>query len=92
MDDAGSDARRPRLPLEAEMAFFEAHRAAWIEEGREEQWVAVKDADVLGFFDSMTDAYAAGVIRLGIQPFLIKQVLREDPIVRIPRARLPRRE
>lgn len=92
MSEPEPNGGRPRLPLEAEMVFFEEHRALWIQQGHEEQWVAVKGRDFLGFFDSMTDAYAAGVIRIGNEPFLIKQVLREDPIAIVQRARLPHRE
>lgn len=91
MSNQDSESERPHLLLEAEVAFYETQRARWIEQGHAEQWVAVKGTDVLGFFASMGDAYAAGVTKLGSEPFLIKQVVAEDPIAIIKRAELRKR-
>lgn len=82
---------RPHLALEAEVAYFDANRERWIAEGHDLRWIAMKGETVFGFFDSMTDAYAAGVSKLGSDPFLVKQVRREDPLVIIKRAGLRKR-
>ena len=81
----------PQLALEAEVAFFNANRERWIAEGFDLRWVSLKGKTVFGFYDSMADAYAAGVSKLGSEPFLVRQVRREDPTVIIKRSDLRKR-
>jgi hypothetical protein len=85
MSSASDQPERPHLALEAEVAFFEAHRARWIAEGHEGQWAAIQGDRLLGFFGSMTDAYALGVRAFGSEPFLIKEVRARDPIAIVKR-------
>lgn len=90
-DDNNKQPERPHLALEAEVAYFNANRERWIAEGEDMRWLAMKGQTVFGFYDSMTDAYAAGVSKVGSEPFLVKQVRREDPVVIIKRSDLRKR-
>jgi hypothetical protein len=75
------------LPLTAEVAYFHRHRAEWIAEGRLGKWVVLKGEEVLGFFASFAEAYAAGSARFGPGPFLVKCVQEKDDVAIIKRTR-----
>lgn len=64
------------MPLEAEMAFFEAHRTEWLQD-HEGEFALIKESDCT-FFKSDAQAYEAGIDKWGEVPMLIKQVLPED--------------
>ncbi len=70
-------------PLATELAYFEEHRAEFLEKARG-KFALIKGQKDYGFYDSAENAYKAGVERFGVEPFLIKQVLREDQIHEIP--------
>jgi hypothetical protein len=89
--DDDKDAGRPALALEAEVAFFNAHRDQWIASGQDMRWVAIKGQQVVGFYDSMAVAYSAGVAVFSSAPFLVRQVRREDPTAIIKRVDLRKR-
>ncbi len=63
--------------LERERAFYTAHEAEWMatHPGR---FVVVKDERLLGAFDSMEEALAAGAAAFGRQSFLVRR-LGEKP-------------
>ena len=69
--------------LEREQAFFEEHRAEWLEH-HEGKFALIHGTELAGFYDTDEKAYEEGVDRWGVVPFLIKRVLREDPIEHIP--------
>ncbi len=69
--------------LEQELAYFEAHRAQWLIE-HPGKFVLIKGSDFVGAFDTPENAYKAGLERFGNTPFLIKQVLAQDPIAHAP--------
>jgi len=66
--------------LAAELDFYAAHKAEWLEE-HSGKYVVVQDRNVLGFYPSFEDAFRAGVGALGItRDFLVKQVLEHEPV------------
>ena len=69
--------------FEAEARCFESHRQQWIREGHLEQWVALRDHELLGFFRDPFEAWRTGVERWGAWDLFVKQVLHEDPEYRI---------
>lgn len=62
-----------------DLDFFERHKCAWIGEGHEGRWVAIANQKLLGFNDTFEGALAAA-IAIGSEPFLVKQLLPEEPV------------
>lgn len=71
------------MVLEIESQFFERHRVEWLEH-HQGKFALIRGEHAEGFFDTAETAYEAGVGVWGNQPFLIKQVLPEDPIEQLP--------
>jgi len=69
--------------LREELAFYETMKAEWLL-AHEGKFVLIKGKQLLGFFDTQEQAYSEGLKRLGNKPFLIKQVVKEEPIQTIP--------
>lgn len=69
--------------LDAELRYFEDHLAGWLEHHRGKH-VAVRDGEEAGFFDTSENAYRAALRLWGNVPMLIKQVLEQEPVERIP--------
>lgn len=69
-----------------ELAFFDQNRRHWVEEGHEGEWAVVHDEALLGFFDSLEDAYRQGAQRYGRGDFLVKEVTLTDRVEKIQRA------
>lgn len=67
--------------LTTELDYFESRRAEWLEH-HADKFALVNGSAVHDFFDSWENAYAAGVEEFGVVPFLVKQVLKEDPMLR----------
>jgi hypothetical protein len=61
--------------LDAEIMFFEDHRAAWLA-AHEGEWAVVR-AGAVKFFKTELDAYAWGRQNFGMEAFLLRQVLHE---------------
>jgi hypothetical protein len=69
------------FPLVDEVNTFEAHLPLWAD--REVQFVLIKGRDVLGFYPRHDDAVEAGYDRVGCGPFLVKQILVNEPIYQL---------
>lgn len=69
--------------LRDEIAFFESKRAELLL-AHEGKFALVKGSDLVGIYDDQAAAYKEGLTRFGNQPFLIKQVARQDPVQSIP--------
>lgn len=66
-----------------ELETFEAKRddLVQIAEGK---FALIKGPEVIGFFDTQDSAYEEGARLFGNEPFLIKEIRREDPLIDIP--------
>lgn len=71
------------MELREELAFFEANRASWLAEHKG-KFALIKGSTLVGVFDTAENAYVEGVQRFGNVPFLIKQILEEEPVVHLP--------
>jgi len=71
------------FPLAEEVATYEAHLPGWAD--REGQFVLIKGRDVLGFYPSYEEALEAGYDQLGLGPFVVKQILADEPIYNLGR-------
>ena len=71
------------MELQKELDFFQANRPKWLQEYKG-KFALIKGTELIGTFDTAENAYVAGVERFGNVPFLIKQVLEEEPVGHIP--------
>ena len=70
----------PQARLAVETALYEANKSVWLHEHRNE-FVVVKDEEVLGFFSEFHEAYQRGVEKYGIDSdFLVKRVVPQEPV------------
>ncbi len=65
--------------LNREGQLFEEHLDEWRRTHLGE-FVLIKDGDVLGFFPTVDQAFAAGTQRFGLQPFFVKQIVPRDVV------------
>lgn len=72
-----------KIALEEELSFFESKREEWVKiyEGK---YALVKGSSLIDTFTTLDEAYQKGVELFGITPFLIKIVLEQDKIEKIP--------
>ena len=70
-------------PLKEELEFFQEHRAEWLEH-YESKFVLVRNKKMIDTFTTMKEAFNEGVKRFGAKPFLIKQILKDEPTQEIP--------
>lgn len=76
--------RRSAMALEKELSFFQSIRQRLIDERHEGKFALIKGEELIGTFDDPETAYSLAVSRFGREPFLIKQVLREEPTEQLP--------
>lgn len=69
--------------FEQELAFYNRNRAEFLSK-YEWKHLLIKGDELVGVFDNPEDAYSEGLRRFGNTPFLIKHVLREERVERIP--------
>lgn len=71
------------MELETEFQYFDKNREKFLAVA-DGQFAVIKGEVLLGFFGSEEEAYKAAMKKCGLEPFLIKEVLPEDPIEQIP--------
>lgn len=70
----------PTKPIfERENAYFEKNRAIWLNEGHEGQIAVIKGEELLGFYDTQEEAFAAGEKRF-TESFMVREVKRDDEV------------
>jgi len=79
----GSIIEEMALELEQERAFYDAHEAEWAatHPGR---FVVVKGSSLLGVYESMEQALAAGAASFGLASFLVRKLGERQVEVNIP--------
>jgi hypothetical protein len=70
---------RVGMPLERELSVYEANLMDLL--ANEGKYVLIAGDDISGTFDSYEDALTAGYDRYGLEPFLVKQINRAEPIL-----------
>jgi hypothetical protein len=69
--------------LERERAFYVAHEAEWAT-AHPGRFVVVKGESLLGAFDSIEEALAAGAATFGLESFLVRKLGEKQTEVNIP--------
>ena len=70
----------PPIRLNVESALYEAHKAEWLK-SHSEEFVVIKESQILGFFSNFHTAYSAGVEKFGMGvDFLVKRVVPQEPV------------
>jgi len=72
--------------LVRELAYFDQNRGKWVEEDHQGEWAVIHEEALVGFFDSLEDAYSEGAQRFGREDFLAKEVTLRDRVEEIQRA------
>ena len=71
------------FPLQEEIAFYEENLDEWLEHYYG-LIVLVKGRKLINVFKNQEDALLSAAKQFGIGPYLIRQVLKEQPIISIP--------
>ncbi len=66
--------------LDIELRYFEEHRQEWFQSDPH-RFALIDGTTLYGFYDTWRDAYEAGIIKIGLGSFLIKQVLLVDEVL-----------
>ncbi len=69
--------------LKKELKFFERNKSRFIKK-YPGQYVLIKDNNLQGSYSTEEEAYKAGIEKFGNTPFMIRQVLKDEPIYAIP--------
>jgi len=72
-----------RTVLMPELAYFEQHKAEYLE-AFPSLFVLIKDEQMMGPFPSAEAAYTTGINTFGMTAFLVKQVLEHEPVAYVP--------
>ena len=70
----------PPIRLSTEIELYETRKSEWLQSHRDE-FVVVKDKELLGFFPNFYEAYLAGAKKYGMSAdFLVKRVVSQEPL------------
>jgi hypothetical protein len=71
------------MALEIELQYFERQKTDWLKT-HAGKFVLIKGEQLSGVFDSDAAAFQAGVALFGAEPFLVKQVVDNEPVQQFP--------
>ena len=77
MDETAAEA------LKTELEFFESQRDALLETHRG-QFALISGREIVGVYTTESEAYEAGLEKLGNKPFLIREIREEDRTFQAP--------
>lgn len=69
--------------FEEEWAFFEKNRDEYLARFKG-LFLLIKGTELFGAFPTAHAAYVEGLRRFGLEPFVVKQVLEQEPIAFVP--------
>jgi hypothetical protein len=75
------------MALEKELDTYKANLTDWTE--HEGKFVLIHGTDVVDFYSTYEDAIKVGYARFGLEPFLVKQVSRMEPVQFVSRLTAP---
>ncbi len=67
-----------------ELATYDRELPRLLAEGAEGRWVLIKDSAVVGTWDTFDAAIQVAYDRFGHVPFLVQQVLVQEPVAQQP--------
>ncbi len=70
-------------PLDQEIRFYNDTLIDWLTRFRD-RFVLVKGGELIGVYNTNSEALAEGARRFGLQSFLVRQVQEQQPDVYIP--------
>jgi|SRR6516225_8389593 hypothetical protein len=73
----------PDSPTANEWNLYRREVGRLLAEGHENRWVLIKGQEIIGIWDTEADARAVALQKYLMQPCLIQQVRRREPIVRM---------
>jgi hypothetical protein len=73
----------PGSPIACEWDVYRREVGRLLEEGNESRWVLIKGDQIIGIWESETDAQAVALQKYLMQPCLIQQVRSREPLVRM---------
>jgi hypothetical protein len=76
------------MPLENERETYERNRPALLAQHRG-SYALIKGEEIVGVFPDAESALREGVGRFGMEPFLVKQILDQEPLATAPAFSLP---
>jgi hypothetical protein len=68
----------PAMALERELAVYNEHLIDLL--ANEGKYILIRNEEISGPFETYDDALEAGYAKYGLVPFLVKQILRVEPI------------
>jgi hypothetical protein len=74
---------KPGDTFEEEWETYRVNVGQWLTDGLEGKHVLIKGTEVLGFWNSREEALFEGYTRFPAQPFLVRQILAREPLLRI---------
>ena len=74
---------RPNSPLYNEWALYREEVGRLLAEGHEGRFVLIKGKQIVGIWDTRSDAKAVALRKYLMQPCLIQQVRSREPVVRV---------
>ncbi|HTU21509.1 MAG TPA: hypothetical protein VMG10_25955 [Gemmataceae bacterium] len=77
------------MTLERESATYQRELDRLIREGEAGRFALIRDAEIISVWDTYGDAIQAGYDRFGLEPFMVKQILRHERPVVITRFLVP---
>jgi hypothetical protein len=90
-DPLHATARRPPdSPLTTEWNFYRRIIGRLLAEGHEGKWLLIKNEEIVGIWDTEAEANTVRLERFLMQPVLMKQILSQEPVLRIGYNRLCR--
>lgn len=66
------------MAFEHELSIYQAHILEFLES--EGQYVVIRGDDIAGPFETYEAALDAGYTKHGLEPFLVKQIFRVEPV------------
>ncbi len=69
--------------LEKERQFYAANSKEWVQ-AHPGKFVLVKDETLVGVFNTIDEALAAGASKYGLSSFLVRQLGQDEQVVTIP--------
>ena len=79
----------PTSPLCREWNTYRREISRLLADGHEGKFVLIKDETIVGLFDTWDEARQAGLQRYLLKPFLVHQVQRREPVLRLRGYSLP---
>lgn len=70
------------VALQKELTFFNKNKGEYLKHYKN-KFLLIKGENLVGSFDAEEQAYETGIQKYGNEPFLIKQVLEQEPTLTV---------